>query len=119
MLVICLILVVGAGMAHSADFLSQVMKFGAKGDPSSGGDNLIEDVYFDGRGNVYFADRNNYKILKYNAKGERLMSFGKFGAANGRRVVSGGNVNDPIPDRALDLGVLVFGFSAREVGHHP
>lgn len=84
MLVICLILVVGAGMAHSADFLSQVMKFGAKGDPSSGGDNLIEDVYFDGRGNVYFADRNNYKILKYNAKGERLMSFGKFGAANGR-----------------------------------
>jgi NHL repeat len=83
MLMIGLVLVVGAGMAYSADFLSLEMRFGGKGDPSYGGDHLIDDVYFDGKGNLYFVDKNNYKILKYNAEGEQLMSFGKFGAANG------------------------------------
>ena len=36
-----------------------------------------------------------------------------------RIVVFGGRVDDPIPDRALDLGVVVLGFPAPEVGHHP
>ena len=70
--------VVFASAANSLDRVSKIGSYGGKGEM-----NRITDFNYDGRGNIYFVDASNHKILKFSPEGKLLLKFGNFGAVPG------------------------------------
>lgn len=83
-LVFLLLVCVLAVAVSASDSINRVKRFGGEGDPAKGGTNYISDAYFAKNGDVYLVDNTNHKVLRYNANGKFISSFGVPGVANGQ-----------------------------------